>query len=175
MGESALTTDSDDSLLAPLPAGSRLRRQRRHHHYVRRRLRGRRGVSLRRVILILGFANLLADGFSMGASNYLARRSNVEVDAGNDRADGLRHGAATIIGFVIAGMVPLVAYLAPIADGMRLPAAVGLTAAALFGVGASRSLVTKRGFLRSGGEMLLVGSLASVAFGIGAFVAGLDS
>ena len=28
-----------------------------------------------RIILILGFANLLADGFSMGASNYLARRS----------------------------------------------------------------------------------------------------
>ena len=51
-------------------------------------------------------------------------------------------------------MVPLVAYLAPIADRRRLPAAVGLTAAALFGVGASRSFVTKRGFLRSGGEML---------------------
>jgi len=135
------------------------------------------GASLsERVILILGFANLLADGFSMGASNYLARRSDVEFGAGNDRADGLRHGAATIIGFVIAGVVPLVAYLAPLPDGTRLPAAVGLTAAALFGVGASRSFVTKRGFLRSGGEMLLVGSLAAaVAFGIGALVAGLDS
>ena len=135
------------------------------------------GASLsERVILILGFANLLADGFSMGASNYLARRSDVELGGGNDRADGLRHGSATIIGFVIAGMVPLVAYLAPIADEARLPAAVGLTAAALFGVGASRSFVTKRGFLRSGGEMLLVGSLAAaVAFGIGALVAGLDS
>ena len=28
------------------------------------------------VILILGFANLLADGFSMGASNVLSRRSD---------------------------------------------------------------------------------------------------
>ena len=114
-----------------------------------------------RVILILGFANLLADGFSMGASNYLARRSNVETTEPNDRTDALRHGAATIVGFVLAGVIPLVAYLAPIPDAARLPAAVGLTAAALFGVGASRSLVTKRGFLRSGGEMLLVGSLAS--------------
>ena len=128
------------------------------------------------VILILGFANLVADGFSMGASNYLARRSNVEIDASNDRADALRHGAATIVGFVTAGTVPLVAYLAPIGEDFRLPAAVGLTAAALFGVGASRSVVTKRGFLRSGGEMLLVGSLAAmVAFAIGALLAGVDA
>ncbi|HYK07716.1 MAG TPA: VIT1/CCC1 transporter family protein [Gaiellaceae bacterium] len=128
------------------------------------------------VILILGFANLLADGFSMGASNYLARRSNVESDASDDRTDALRHGAATIVGFVIAGTVPLVAYLAPIGDDIRLPAAVGLTAGALFAVGASRSFVTRRGFLRSGGEMLLVGSLAAlVAFAIGALVAGVDA
>jgi VIT1/CCC1 family predicted Fe2+/Mn2+ transporter len=135
------------------------------------------GASLSKsVILILGFANLLADGFSMGASNYLARRSDVEIGERNDRADALRHGSATIVGFVIAGMVPLVAYLAPIGEGTRLPAAVGLTAAALFGVGASRSFVTKRGFLRSGGEMLLVGSLAAaVAFAIGALVAGLEA
>ena len=128
------------------------------------------------VILILGFANLLADGFSMGASNYLARRSNVEIDASNDRADALRHGAATIVGFVTAGTVPLVAYLAPIGEDFRFPTAVGLTAAALFAVGASRSVVTKRGFLRSGGEMLLVGSLAAmVAFAIGALLAGVEA
>jgi hypothetical protein len=30
-----------------------------------------------RVVLILGVANLLADGFSLGASTYLARRSTV--------------------------------------------------------------------------------------------------
>ena len=39
------------------------------------------GAALETVIVILGLANLLADGFSMGASNYLARRSNVESDA----------------------------------------------------------------------------------------------
>ncbi len=135
------------------------------------------GASLsERVIVILGFANLLADGFSMGASNYLARRSNVEIDEPDARTDALRHAAATIAGFVIAGLVPLAAYLAPIGNDSRLPAAIGLTAAALFGVGASRSFVTKRGFLRSGAEMLLVGSLAAgVAFAIGALVAGVDA
>jgi vacuolar iron transporter family protein len=124
------------------------------------------------VILILGFANLLADGFSMGASNYLARRSIVET-ALQERGDAARHGAATIAGFVAAGVIPLVAYLVPLADGSRFGLAIGLTALALFGVGASRALVTGRGLLRSGGEMLLVGSLAAVvAYGIGAFTAG---
>ena len=32
------------------------------------------------VILILGFANLLADGFSMGVSNVLSRRSDTQND-----------------------------------------------------------------------------------------------
>lgn len=124
------------------------------------------------VIIVLGFANLLADGFSMGASNYLARRSNVESGLADDRGDAVRHAAATIAGFVVAGLIPLVAYVVPIPESSRLPAAIGLTGVALFSVGASRSFVTRRGFLRSGAEMLLVGALAAVvAFAIGALVA----
>ena len=132
------------------------------------------GASLSQtVIVILGFANLVADGFSMGASNYLARRSTVET-ALQERSDAARHGAATIAGFVVAGVIPLVAYLLPLDGDARFALAIGLTALALFGVGASRALVSGRGYLRSGGEMLLVGSLAAVvAYAVGAFTAGL--
>ena len=130
------------------------------------------GASLsERVIVILGFANLVADGFSMGASNYLARRSHPEDDLA-DRRDALRHGLATIVGFVVAGVLPLVAYVLPLAPGVRFPVSLALAAAALFAVGAARTFVTKRGFFRSGVEMLLVGSLAAVvAFAIGALAA----
>jgi VIT1/CCC1 family predicted Fe2+/Mn2+ transporter len=130
------------------------------------------GASLsERVIVILGLANLVADGFSMGASNYLARRSHVEEDLA-DRRDALRHAFATIAGFVIAGVVPLIAYLLPLEPEVQFPASIALAAAALFAVGAARTFVTRRGLLRSGMEMLLVGSLAAVvAFGIGAFAA----
>jgi len=39
------------------------------------------GASLSvKVILILGFSNLFADGFSMAASNYLAMRSQKALD-----------------------------------------------------------------------------------------------
>ena len=126
------------------------------------------------IILILGFANLLADGFSMGASNYLARRSYADA---NDRATGreaTRHGAATVLGFVTAGLVPLVAYLVPLSDDARFPVAVVLTLSTLFAVGASRSLVTHLGWVRSGLEMLFVGALAAaVAYSIGAIAATL--
>lgn len=133
------------------------------------------GASLsEKVIIALGFANLVADGFSMGASNYLARRSAAEAVDRSDRAEAARHGAATIAGFLVAGVIPLVAYVIPVSDGTQFPLAIALTGVALFVVGASRSLVTKLGFLRSGLEMLFVGSLAAVvAYGIGAFAAGL--
>jgi vacuolar iron transporter family protein len=130
------------------------------------------GASLsERVIVILGLANLVADGFSMGASNYLARRSHADEELA-DRRDALRHGLATIFGFVVAGVLPLVAYLAPLDARAQFPAAIALAAVALFAVGAARTFVTRRGFVRSGVEMLLVGALAAVvAFGIGAFAA----
>lgn len=126
------------------------------------------------VILILGFANLVADGFSMGASNFLSRRSYEHPDDRADAASAARHGVATIIGFITAGMVPLVAYLFPLPESYRFPAAIGLTFLTLFTVGASRTAVTKLGWRRSGIEMLLVGAAAAVvAFAIGAFAASL--
>lgn len=133
------------------------------------------GASLsNRVILILGFANLLADGISMGASNYLSRRSNAETLEDPGRREPARHGTATVIGFITAGVIPLAAYLLPLPDGVRFPAAIVLTFASLFSVGASRALVTDRRLVRSGLEMLIVGSLAAgIAYGIGALVSGL--
>jgi VIT1/CCC1 family predicted Fe2+/Mn2+ transporter len=127
-----------------------------------------------RVILILGFANLVADGFSMGASNFLSRRSYAEAAERADPPEAARHGAATLIGFLTAGIVPLVAYLVPLADEARFPAAIVLTLATLFVVGASRALITRLGWVRSGLEMLAVGALAAaVAYAIGAFASAL--
>jgi VIT1/CCC1 family predicted Fe2+/Mn2+ transporter len=81
---------------------------------------------------------------------------------------------ATVLGFVMAGLVPLLAYLAPLPDHARFPVAVVLTLSTLFAVGASRSLVTHLGWVRSGLEMLLIGALAAaVAYSIGALASTL--
>ncbi len=121
------------------------------------------------VVVILGFVNLLADGFSMGASSFLAIRSTAAAE-GNDRgrAEPLLHALATFAAFVVAGCVPLVSYLLPFARAVAFPASLAATALALFAVGASRCLVTRKGPLRCGAEMLLVGAAAAaVAYGAG--------
>lgn len=130
-----------------------------------------------RIVLILGFANLLADGFSMGASNLLSIRSDEAVR----HASGLavlepfpgRHSLATFAAFVLAGCVPLLSYVVTVTDD-PFATAVFLTLAALFFVGAARSLVTGLSWFKSGLEMLLIGSVAAgVAYGVGSFVEGL--
>ena len=126
------------------------------------------------VILILGFANLVADGFSMGASNVLSRRSDVQNGAIPTLSAASGHGIATFLGFIVAGLVPLLAYLLPWFEGGRFAAATALALVTLFVVGAGRAVFTGRGWLLSGLEMLLVGALAAgVAYGVGALGAAL--
>jgi VIT1/CCC1 family predicted Fe2+/Mn2+ transporter len=121
------------------------------------------------VILILGFANLLADGFSMGASNVLSRRSDTQSSLVPAFSTAGRHGLATFAGFVAAGLVPLLAYSLPLFRGVEFEAAMFFALTALFAIGASRALFTSRGWLPSGLEMLLLGGLAaSIAYGVGA-------
>ena len=79
------------------------------------------------------------------------------------------HGLVTFIGFVVAGIVPLLAYLLPTFQDMQFAAATILALAGLFTVGAGRAFFTGRGWFISGLEMLLIGALAgAVAYVVGA-------
>ena len=68
-----------------------------------------------RALLILGSANLFADGLSMGVGNYLSIRSHESALAAQDRpqeeARPLRHGVATWLAFMAAGAVPLAPFV----------------------------------------------------------------
>ena len=127
------------------------------------------GASLStKIILILGFANLLADGVSMGASNVLSRRSAPDDEEMPSLFDASRHGLATFVGFVAAGLVPLLAYILPGFGGDRFGVAAGLALATLFLVGASRSLFIRRPWHLAGVEMLIIGAAAgALAYLIG--------
>jgi VIT1/CCC1 family predicted Fe2+/Mn2+ transporter len=121
-----------------------------------------------RVIIILGVANLLADGFAMGAGNYLGMRSEQEYQQNANgfvregRLHAAGHGAAIFGAFVLAGSVPLLPIvLLPQENGFLLSCLA--TAVALFTVGSLRTFVTRARWFVSGLEMLLVGSLAAAA------------
>jgi vacuolar iron transporter family protein len=133
------------------------------------------GALSARAVLIVGIANLFADGLSMGVGNYLSIRSHESaLEAENypeEEAYPARHGLATFIAFVVAGAVPLV----PFTNSWlphRFGASVALTFATLFVVGAMRATVTVDRWWKAGAEMLLLGIVvAAAAYGSGALVA----
>jgi VIT1/CCC1 family predicted Fe2+/Mn2+ transporter len=129
-------------------------------------LAGAEGASLSiRVGLILGLANLLGDGISMGASNYLGMRSELEQTGASVRAEApWRHGLATVAAFILVGSVPLMAFIVASLIGVRVfPAAAVLAATALLAAGAVRASFVAKTVLRSAVEMLAVGLLAGGA------------
>lgn len=190
------------------------------------------------VILILGLANLFADGLSMATGAYLSLKSELEYygrerereaweiehfpegeraelfelykakgyspeDAGNlvdiqsrdpklwvdammvhelgllpDDRRPISSALATLVSFIVAGIVPLAIYVlglfASVSPALSFPLALILSAVALFGLGAAKVLVTERNWFRSGLEMLIVGGLAAgVAYLVGYLLRGL--
>jgi len=124
-------------------------------------------------VLVIGAANLAADGVSMGAGNLLAIRADERARA----AAGLpelerypwKHGLATLVAFVVAGAVPLVPFVFSRAVDSRFALSAAATGAALFGLGAARALVTDDRWWKSGLETLGLGAgVALAAYGAGA-------
>lgn len=190
------------------------------------------------IVLILGLANLLADGFSMATGAYLSAKSEQEYydkeyerelweiehfpegekaelheiyrqkgysedEAGElvkiisqdnsrwvdammvdelgmmkDNRNPLLNGLATLVSFIVAGVIPLLVYLVgmavPIEQSTAFPVSMALSALALFGLGIAKTLVTRQNPVRSGVEMLSIGGLAAVvAYGVGVLLKGL--
>jgi vacuolar iron transporter family protein len=69
---------------------------------------------------------------------------------------------ASFLAFACGAVIPLAPFVLPISQA-PLPASIGLTAAALFGVGALLSLFTGRHAILSGLRMLAIGGLAGIA------------
>ena len=127
------------------------------------------------IIIILGLANLVADGFSMGASNILAIRTENELKKRRSEfAIPFQHGLVTFSAFLVAGTIPLLPYIVGFSAGQQFLISSVLAGVAFFSVGAARTLITKGSFLKGGLEMLLIGGVAAfVAYGIGWWVKGL--
>jgi VIT1/CCC1 family predicted Fe2+/Mn2+ transporter len=131
-----------------------------------------------RAILIIGVANLVGDGLSMGVGNYLSIRSHEGVLAAQnlpeEEARPARHGVATMLAFVAAGAVPLVPFAVPAIAHFGVGLSVALTFLSLFTVGALRSVITVDRWWTAGLEMLWLGlAVAGAAYGSGALVAWL--
>jgi VIT1/CCC1 family predicted Fe2+/Mn2+ transporter len=127
-------------------------------------------------VLVVGAANLAADGLSMAVGNFLSIRAHESArEADNlpeEEAHPWKHALATFAAFVVAGALPLVPYLLGAAESNRFGWSVAATLAALFGVGAARTSVTTDRWWTAGLEMLVLGMVvAAAAYGTGALIA----
>ena len=130
-----------------------------------------------RAMLIIGAANLIADGLSMGVGNYLSIRSHESALAAQNRpqeeANPARHGIATLLAFIAAGAVPLAPFALGFAEHGFVWSTV-LTFGMMFAVGALRALITIERWWVAGFEMLGLGlAVALAAYGSGLAVAAL--
>jgi VIT1/CCC1 family predicted Fe2+/Mn2+ transporter len=122
------------------------------------------------VILILGFANLFADGFSMAAGNYLGNKSATEYELarGDKENNGspILHGVITFMSFNIIGLIPLLPFVSKTSNKFLL--STSLVALSLFVVGVLRSKYTRKSWVSSGMKTLAVGGFATlVAYTVG--------
>lgn len=124
-------------------------------------------------IIILGLANLLADGFSMGVGSYMGEKSEQQF---NERAQSqqaysnpLATGLYTFGSFVLVGFLPIAPILLlPHLEFWPILVFVSLV---LFLLGALRSKVTNMPWWRSGGEIMIAGIIASlIAYCTGQFL-----
>jgi VIT1/CCC1 family predicted Fe2+/Mn2+ transporter len=126
------------------------------------------GGSLSHVaVLVIGAANLVADGVSMGVGNFQSIRASERArEAGNlpeVEAHPWKHGLATLVAFMVAGAIPLVPFLLPVAVDSRMPLSTGSAVAALVIVGTGRARVTGERWSQACAETVLLGVLVAVA------------
>ena len=142
------------------------------------------GASLSsQVILILGFANLFADGFSMAISNYLSTKSSNELNIRhklllNHSKNPLKTGLVTFISFLIIGFTPLISFVLaiffPSLDNSRFLYSCILTGMALLIVGFIKGRIVRKHPLRAALETFIIGGIAAIiAFLIGHLLRGI--
>lgn len=130
------------------------------------------------VVLILGLANLFADGFSMAASNYLSTKSKKGITESTEYVPApIETATATFISFIVVGFIPI----APFVLAVFIPQlvvyefiiSIVLTAFAFISIGAVKGIVVGEGKILSATETLLIGGLAAViSYGVGYLLRG---
>lgn len=126
------------------------------------------------IVLILGFANLFADGLSMATGRYLGVKTEMEYEKAEEKemkehSSPVRSAITTYLSFIIAGFLPLIPFLLGVWNMFLMSAVV--VGVSLFAIGVLRSIFTRKAWLSSGLEVLLIGGgSAAVAYLVGFLV-----
>ena len=123
-----------------------------------------------KVLLVLGFANLIADGFSMSVGSYLSEKSGLELkqkrgESIADEPSPVINGYTTFAAFIIVGLVPLLSYTVDLIFKLEssnlFVISIVLTTLAFVGIGALKARVAKASIVRGVVETVALGALAA--------------
>lgn len=119
-----------------------------------------------KIIVILGLANLIADGISMALGIFLGAKSEVEMEKkmhnGHWKQDApFMQGILTFISFVLSGFIPLIPFVFKYDNAVAY--SVLYVFITLIVIGVLKSLVVKKPVVKAVFEMVVVGGLAASA------------
>lgn len=130
------------------------------------------------IVIILGIANLIGDGFSMGASAYLAAKSERDLKQRNHNEAQIegefthnetpfKDGLITFLAFISVGFIPIMPYVLDGLLGIKMQLtdlflfSIAITAVTFVTVGWLKASVTKTSRLRAAVETLALGGVAA--------------
>ncbi len=134
------------------------------------------------IVLILGFANLFADGFSMAASDYLSAKSRNDLRKRIKFAiiKPFKSAFVTFLAFLTIGFIPLFSFVIAaitknphLIENQFLYSSV-LTFVSLGIVGWFRGKVSEKSEAKTMFQTILIGGIAAIlAFAVGYFIRSL--
>ncbi len=136
-------------------------------------------------VIVLGFANLFADGFSMSVGRFMSGGSakqlnkteskRLKVQNIDEELNPLPGAVVTFLAFNIVGFIPLMGYVwnyfNPIASGVIFQLSIISTLVALFLVGVVKGWALKENILKDGLISTSVGGVAAlVTYYVGFYI-----
>lgn len=126
-----------------------------------------------RIVIILGLANLFADGFSMASADYLSEDSKNNTT----RLENMKSALATFASFILIGSVPLIPFLYSlnnIENKNIFLVSILLTLITFIMIGYLRGRVLKRNKINTIFQSVIICSIAaSVAYFVGDYISSL--
>ena len=122
-------------------------------------------------VVILGFSNVLVDGFSMTLSNYLSEQSHHDQNPDDNYQSPLKTVLAAFISFMIIGPIPVVFYIVTetillFINNAFLFATI-CTGVTVISIGAVRRIISGKHPLQTSLEILAIGTITTlIVYGV---------
>lgn len=118
----------------------------------------------KKFVIVAGLIAIAVEAVSMAAGEFISEETEVDLQQGKDKANPIKSGAIMFVAYFLSGLVPIIPIIIfPLPQSIYIAVLAALVG--LFILGLIKGQITKRGLIRSGLTVLIVGGIAT-AIGI---------